>query len=987
LEFVPEHQHGSNLLAAGAPSLVVRSQPGEVKSSRRTVRSTAADIATRTHEDIANGLYECPICTGELGRKSRVWSCKFCWTVFHLSCIKKWSQNEGSAFQDHQQEDGAIMTRHWRCPGCNLPQEILPSTYSCWCEKDIDPTLLPGLPPHSCGQTCSRSRRGCPHPCDSICHAGPCSPCRSMGPSQDCFCGKNTSTKRCVDTDYVNGWSCGRTCGDLLPCGKHACPRPCHEGLCGACEVQVDVKCYCGKVETQRLCKDIGEEFISQQLAADSSEPSSGLLEKWIGSFDCGEVCNRLFDCGIHSCPKSCHPRDARPAHCPKSPDVVVTCPCGKTLLSSLDGFSRRTTCEDPISNCTEPCGKTLPCGHNCPMVCHSGPCLPCLATVPINCCCGRGTFMSVCHQGQEEPPQCFRICKAFMNCGRHTCMERCCPGERRAIERQATKRKLKSLNATNRSMDNDIEAEHICTRVCGRLLKCGRHTCPELCHKGACGTCKEAIFEEIWCHCERSVLYPPQPCGTKPPVCHFECERPKDCDHPQVPHDCHPDEESCPKCPFLMEKRCVCGKKILKNQPCWLVDTRCGLACGKPLKCGSHSCLKSCHRPGNCEDTVMSCQQPCGKAKRICGHPCMEPCHAPYPCPEKIPCSASVTITCGCGRLRRESSCNAARAVTLKGQLHQPEILPSPMSLNCDDECARLERNRSLASALNITIDQPTTTALNPPSSSVSSSHLPYSAETLDMYVQLSSSSTLSALQSYESTLHDLAVNATQRSVRFQPARAPLRAFIHSLASDWGFTSEGFDPEPHRHVLVLKPTRWTAPSFGLSRGSAIGIGGMTVAGCLKFRDRERMKDREAQRSATAETKSWREVTSEPSLNATEGGWAQVASRRRPGADANASPALTRTSTPIPISGSTYSILSPDIGKDGKTSVLVLRSSVGTGKMPHLRNHASLDVDEVVDSWEEEVDKQEAAEQKASRHEHLGERGNASVANPAEGPP
>ncbi|OXV12050.1 hypothetical protein Egran_00189 [Elaphomyces granulatus] len=63
LEFVPGHQHESNLLAAGPPSLVVRSQPGEVKSSRRTVRSTAADIATRTHEDIVNGLYECPICT------------------------------------------------------------------------------------------------------------------------------------------------------------------------------------------------------------------------------------------------------------------------------------------------------------------------------------------------------------------------------------------------------------------------------------------------------------------------------------------------------------------------------------------------------------------------------------------------------------------------------------------------------------------------------------------------------------------------------------------------------------------------------------------------------------------------------------------------------------------------------------------------------------------------------------------------------------
>ncbi|KAE8552511.1 hypothetical protein EYB25_003889 [Talaromyces marneffei] len=62
-----------------------------------TTKSAAPDIATRTHEDIANGLYECPICTSELGRKSRIWSCSLCWTVFHLSCVKKWFSECGAA--------------------------------------------------------------------------------------------------------------------------------------------------------------------------------------------------------------------------------------------------------------------------------------------------------------------------------------------------------------------------------------------------------------------------------------------------------------------------------------------------------------------------------------------------------------------------------------------------------------------------------------------------------------------------------------------------------------------------------------------------------------------------------------------------------------------------------------------------------------------------------------------------------------------------
>ncbi|KKK23473.1 hypothetical protein AOCH_005211 [Aspergillus ochraceoroseus] len=78
-----------------------RSRPAKV-----TTKSEAEDIVTRIHEDISNNLYECPICTIEIGRKSRVWSCRLCWTVFHLSCVKKWSKNEGAAAQDASRRAG-----------------------------------------------------------------------------------------------------------------------------------------------------------------------------------------------------------------------------------------------------------------------------------------------------------------------------------------------------------------------------------------------------------------------------------------------------------------------------------------------------------------------------------------------------------------------------------------------------------------------------------------------------------------------------------------------------------------------------------------------------------------------------------------------------------------------------------------------------------------------------------------------------------------
>lgn len=1008
-----------------------KSKPKNIPAPRPakvTTKSVAPDIGTRIHEDILHSLYECPICTSELGRRSRVWSCGLCWTVFHLSCVKKWSKNEDSAAQDaarRQQQDstGEVgMPRAWRCPGCNLAQEIFPSSYTCWCEKDVDPRPLPGLPPHSCGQTCSRPRKGCPHPCDSICHAGPCAPCAATGPTQDCFCGRNSSTKRCQDTDYENGWSCGEVCGDLLPCGEHTCSRPCHEGLCGACDVKVEARCYCGSVQIEMLCSARDEEIDSEKLRDDSPES----IESWTGCFTCGELCNRPLDCGVHFCQKSCHPQDAQSAHCPRSPDVVFDCPCGKTPLNKIPGYTPRMSCEDPIPHCLESCGKTLPCGHPCEKVCHTGPCSACMRQTSITCRCGRNTMTTVCHQGSIEQPQCFRMCKAGLHCGRHSCGERCCSGEQKAVERQAMRRKLRSHL---RPSDEDVEAEHICTRVCGRTLKCGRHTCPEICHKGPCNTCREAIFEEISCNCGRSILHPPLPCGTQPPSCSFPCELPKPCGHPQTQHNCHTDDERCPKCPFLTEKMCLCGKRTLKNQPCWLADVRCGQICGEPLKCGSHTCQKNCHRPGDCEDVSLPCRQACGKRKTSCGHPCTDPCHAPYPCPEKTPCPTTVAVTCGCDRLRQDRRCNAAKAVVAaKGQLQQPQRAPSLTPLTCDEECSRLERNRSLASALGIEINRSTTVS----NASTAGDNLPYSTETMDMYIQLSSSAPLSTLQTYESTLHALAASAATRSTRFQPAKPTLRAFAHSLAADWGFATESFDPEPHRHVFVLKPTSWTPPTLGIGNPAApatIGIGGMSVGECVKLRERQRMKEREAQRIAAVEAKTAREAAKAQQQLSTgadgDGGWAQVAASRKAnpgsgsvsGSGSGSNTPNTRNGTvtlglrkPKPFtSSSVYAALAGDAddtfnnNSTGSSTAsaprkerLVLRSGVGAGKQ--LKSQGTAQSQDVADDWEEEEDKEEEEEREwEQKHEQTQEQeqagkeiqdeGGQSSGNEGEGKP
>ncbi|KAI1142986.1 hypothetical protein F5Y05DRAFT_138279 [Hypoxylon sp. FL0543] len=780
-EFVPGQS-----LAGNSGKSTVRPM-ARSNQSRKASKSTAPDLPTRIHEDITNGQYECVVCTNEVLPNSVVWSCPVCWTVTHMSCVRKWySSRERNATQEQNA---------WRCPGCNSQMSDDPGFYHCWCGKDDNPRSIPGLNPHSCGQTCSKPRATCPHPCPMKCHAGPCPPCQAMGPSQPCFCGKRTSTKRCTETDYTHGWSCHQVCGDPLPCGEHDCQRECHVGLCGSCKVPILSLCYCGRESKQIPCDERGDKRASYnygQVENGVSEDDNIGRGWFSGSFQCNSICGRAFDCGKHHCEKNCHPQDENAAHCPFSPDMIAFCPCGKKLLADLTN-NPREFCTDPVPNCGQVCMKPLPCGHMCRDTCHSGPCSPCMQAMEISCRCGRTKTSSVCHQGDVAKPECMRICHAQLNCGRHEHGEHCCPGEKKAAERVAAKRKHRNTGFSI----GEIEAEHICTRVCGRTLRCGRHQCEQLCHRGPCPSCPEAIWEEISCNCGKTILEPPQPCGTRPPDCHFDCRRPRPCGHPQIQHNCHLDDEPCPKCPFLVDTICVCGKKTLKNQPCWFDQPRCGLPCGRKLKCGAHECRLPCHPPGECEDANMvgsQCSQPCGKA-RICGHLDIEKCHAPYPCKEDKPCQAKTFITCECQRRKQEVKCMATKK--------NPS--PDRGRLACDDECLRLQRNARLAEALNV--DPQTHT----------DDRIPYSDKTLALYKE-----NPQFAQAYERDFRLFAADPAQKLLRFKPMKSQQRMFLHSLAQDFGFDSESADPEPHRHVCLFKTPRFVSAPM------------KTIAQCLK---------------------------------------------------------------------------------------------------------------------------------------------------------
>uniref|UniRef100_A0A8C1GDX2 NF-X1-type domain-containing protein n=1 Tax=Cyprinus carpio TaxID=7962 RepID=A0A8C1GDX2_CYPCA len=248
----------------------------------------------------------------------------------------------------------------------------------------------------------------------------------------------------------------------------------------------------------------------------------------------------------------------------------------------------------------------------------------------------------------------CEKCCIKKRSCGRHKCGELCC--------------------------------EMVSVNILSPYQNCGLHRCQDLCHRGNCQPCWQTSFDELACYCGETVLFPPIPCGTKiqdsrfkifylPPEYKNVCTRSHDCDHP--------------------------GTTQRSNIPCHLQDISCGLAGDKLLPCGSHRCKKICHR-GECQ-AEGECKQPCIHPRPSCGHPCAAPCHPGTPCPPSI-CSAKVALQCDCGRKKETLPCADAASSyqrNAKQSFINLFIWLFSHRLECDQECATLERNRWLAEAL----------------------------------------------------------------------------------------------------------------------------------------------------------------------------------------------------------------------------------------------------------------------------------------------
>ena len=107
---------------------------------------------------------------------------------------------------------------------------------------------------------------------------------------------------------------------------------------------------------------------------------------------------------------------------------IVGPCPpCPQTvLISCYCGKSTPTTkrCSASAWSCNTECGKLLSCGiHSCQDLCHPGSCSPCKKTSIRSCCCGKAKEPRPC---SSPPWKCGTKCGKLLKCGFHSCDSIC---------------------------------------------------------------------------------------------------------------------------------------------------------------------------------------------------------------------------------------------------------------------------------------------------------------------------------------------------------------------------------------------------------------------------------------------------------------------------------------------------------------------------------------------------------------------------------
>ncbi|XP_073975324.1 NF-X1-type zinc finger protein NFXL1 [Rhodnius prolixus] len=509
-----------------------------------------------------------------------------------------------------------------------------------------------------------------------------------------CFCGNKLNPEF---HPWLIPHSCGDTCNKPLEpkCG-HDCLLLCHPGPCPPCPKMVKSQCFCKKSP-------------SKTVRCSKKERS------------CGGICGRKLKCDKHSCPEICHSGDCPP--CKEQSLVACQCRLNKKL----------TDCAQYSWQCDKVCGKPYSCGfHSCEKTCHSEDCGCCPKTLPRACPCGHETYVLPC---VEEAPTCGGTCGKVLDCGIHTCSQRCHRGPcgncmevlikscRCGLHKKEVPCQKEYLCETKCKGLRDCHT-HTCNRKCcdgrcppcekpcGKTLVCGQHKCTSVCHRGPCYPCQ--MTKTLTCRCGGTSLT--VPCGTSKKRiiirCNKLCRIPPDCHHSaREDHKCHPG--SCPTCKLPCEKSRICGHNcklpchssvVVSAVPDYKPDTPWEKVTApvevKSLPCPPCNVLMPVWCPGQHELLQLPChrafEQSCG---RICGrlldcsnHHCYLLCHTVINARQLPENLKSEELQEGCGDTCEECSldCEAERACTHPCPLtcHPPPCPPCTTTIKMRCHC-----------------------------------------------------------------------------------------------------------------------------------------------------------------------------------------------------------------------------------------------------------------------------------------------------------
>ncbi|CAL8340356.1 unnamed protein product [Merluccius merluccius] len=295
-----------------------------------------------------------------------------------------------------------------------------------------------------CGHVCTRvchpydpehKKYKCDKPCERIlCDRGHKCPLACHKPCPDCPVKLEKIIPTCGHKQMVpchvnpNNFKCRMPCEKSLGCG-HDCEDLCGDPCTIYCKTKVPLILKCGHTQ-MHYCYYKTKEY----------EPN------------CKNPCNLELKCG-HTCTGTCYGCNQGRYHCP------CTHGCERLLICS---HKCREPCTRECPPCQLPCGNV--CVHSKCMKRCGQACAPCAEPCAWNCL--HQSCSKLCHEPCDRPP-CTQPCAKTLPCG-HPCIGLCgdkCPNKCRVCDHD-------EVTEIFFGSEDDPEARFIQLEDCGHIIE-----------------------------------------------------------------------------------------------------------------------------------------------------------------------------------------------------------------------------------------------------------------------------------------------------------------------------------------------------------------------------------------------------------------------------------------------------------------------------------------------------------------------------------